>query len=137
MERLYDGAAGNGPNAPNDIVFDQWGGFWFTDFGKIRGRMQDRGAVYWAKADGSEIREIIFPLSMPNGIGLSPDGTRLHIAETRSARIWSLRWLVLDSWQPCRHQLSMGAPCCTMQAATSSSTVLQSPSQDQPALAQS
>ena len=30
----------------------------------------DRGAVYYAKADGSLIREVIQPMTQPNGIGL-------------------------------------------------------------------
>src|ERR1700761_5764452 len=37
-ERLY-GAVGEHPlSAPNDLVFDKQGGFWFTDFGKESGR---------------------------------------------------------------------------------------------------
>lgn len=43
---------------PNDVVFDSTGGFWFTDFGRERGRWHSHGSVYYAKADGSEIREI-------------------------------------------------------------------------------
>ena len=60
---------------PNDIVFDRNGNMWFTDLGKARNRDMDRGAVYWAKADGTEIREVIQPITTPNGIGLSPDET--------------------------------------------------------------
>ena len=72
----------------NDLVFDGLGGFYFTDLGKIRARDQDRGAVYYARADGSHIREIVFPISMPNGIGLSPDGRTLYVVETETARLW-------------------------------------------------
>ena len=32
---------------PNDLVFDAHGGFWFTDFGRDRGRMRQRGGVYY------------------------------------------------------------------------------------------
>ena len=53
---------------PNDLVFDGAGGFWFTDLGKTRERDTDRGAVYYAKADGSKIEEAIFPLERPNGM---------------------------------------------------------------------
>src|SRR5207249_10158943 len=56
--------------------------FWFTDLGKTRARDADRGAVYYANADGSSIREAIFPLERPNGIGLSPDGRTLYVVET-------------------------------------------------------
>ena len=67
---------------PNDIVFDEAGGFWFTDFGRDRGRTRTRGAVYYAKIDGSAIREVIAPIDGPNGIGLSPDGRTLYVAMT-------------------------------------------------------
>lgn len=76
-------------NAPNDIVFDRQGGFWFTDHGKTRADDQDLGGVYYATADGGHISLAIFPVTEPNGIGLSPDETVLHVAETRTGRIWS------------------------------------------------
>lgn len=74
---------------PNDIVFDAHGGFYFTDPGKMRHRTMDRGKVCYAKADGSMIRELIAPIHKPNGIGLSPDGMTLYVAETESARLWA------------------------------------------------
>ncbi len=77
---LYTKVNGNGLRGPNDLVFDAHGGFWFTDLGKSRPRDRDWGGVYWAKADGSEIREVIYPLDGPNGIGLSPDGRTLYVA---------------------------------------------------------
>lgn len=67
---------------PNDIVFDAEGGFWFTDMGRDRGRVRTRGAIYYARTDGSEIREVIAPIDAPNGIGLSPDGRILYAAQT-------------------------------------------------------
>ena len=76
-------------NGPNDLVFDDAGGFWFTDLGKTRERDNDRGAVYYAKADGSKIEEKIFPLERPNGCGLSPDGKTLYVVETPTARCWA------------------------------------------------
>jgi gluconolactonase len=72
---------------PNDIVFDRSGGFWFTDMGRDRGRVRTRGGVYYAKADGSEIREVIAPLDGANGIGLSPDGSELYVATTYEAHL--------------------------------------------------
>jgi len=74
---------------PNDIVFDAHGGFWFTDIGKRRARDGDHGAVCYARPDGSLCREVIQPLTTPNGIGLSPDGTRLYVAETTTGRLWA------------------------------------------------
>ena len=49
----------------------------------------DRGAVYYARADGSGITEAIFPLERPNGIGLSPDERTLYVVETPTARCWA------------------------------------------------
>jgi gluconolactonase len=74
---------------PNDIVFDADGGFWFTDHGKTRARERDRTGVFYAKADGSYIEEVIFPLEGPNGIGLSPAEDELYVAETPTGRLWA------------------------------------------------
>jgi gluconolactonase len=88
VTRLYDRVGEHRLSGPNDIVFDRNGGFWFTDLGKVRPRDADHGGVYYAAADGSFIREVIYPMSTANGIGLSPDETRLYVAETAGARIW-------------------------------------------------
>lgn len=76
---------------PNDIVFDDAGGFWFTDFGRDRGRTRMRGALYYAKADGSEICEVVTALDGPNGVGLSPDGQTLYVALTFEGHLISFR----------------------------------------------
>ncbi|MEO7408628.1 MAG: SMP-30/gluconolactonase/LRE family protein [Vicinamibacterales bacterium] len=77
---------------PDDIVFDDEGGLWFTDWGKARERDRDATGIYYARADGSSIREVLFPLDAPNGIGLSPDRKRLYVAETYTRRVlfWEL-----------------------------------------------
>lgn len=74
---------------PNDIVFDRAGGFWFTDSGGAGKRSRDLASVYYARPDGSRIEEAIYPLDMPNGIGLSPDARTLYIVETRTRRLWA------------------------------------------------
>jgi gluconolactonase len=74
---------------PNDIVFDAHGGFYFTDFGKMYPRMRMNGGLYYGLADGSRIVEIAYPLIMPNGIGLSPDGSTLYASETETGRLWA------------------------------------------------
>jgi gluconolactonase len=89
VERLYERCNGRPLRGPNDLVFDRRGDFWFTDLGKRRDRDLDRGFVYWAKADGSEIREVIGPILTPNGIGLSPDERTLYVAETETGRLWA------------------------------------------------
>jgi gluconolactonase len=85
---LYRGTAEVALRSPNDIVFDAQGGFWFTDHGKRSERQLDRTGVFYAKADGSEIKEVIFPMLTPNGIGLSADGRELYVAETIGGRLW-------------------------------------------------
>ncbi len=87
VEILYDACDGYPLRGPNDIVFDAEGGFWFTDHGKTMKRQRDIGAVYYAKADGSLIREAVSPINDPNGIGLSPDGHHIIVAETHAARV--------------------------------------------------
>ncbi len=74
--------------APNDIVFDAHGGFWFTDHGIRHHRTADRTGIYYAKADGSHIEEVVFPVDSPNGIGLSPAGDRVYWAETHTGRVF-------------------------------------------------
>ncbi|WP_019172579.1 SMP-30/gluconolactonase/LRE family protein [Pseudaminobacter salicylatoxidans] len=89
VEVLYETSDKGNLRSPNDIVFDRHGGFWFTDSGKTRPRDADRGSVCYARADGSECREVIFPMLVPNGIGLSPDQQTLYVAETHTARLWA------------------------------------------------
>jgi gluconolactonase len=89
VETLYTECDGIPLKGPNDIVFDSSGGFWFTDHGKIRAREEDRVALYYARSDGASIVEAAFPLHAPNGVGLSPGGDRLYVAETHTARLWA------------------------------------------------
>ena len=89
FEVLYTHCKGRPLRGPNDLVFDRTGGFWFTDHGKTRARERDRTGVFYAAADGSSIREAIFPMEGPNGIGLSPDEDELYVAETLTGRMWA------------------------------------------------
>jgi gluconolactonase len=89
VEVLYTQCDGESLKGPNDIVFDEQGGFWFTDHGKTRARDRDRTGVYYATVDGDHIVEAIFPLEAPNGIGLSPDEKTLYVAETPTGRLWA------------------------------------------------
>ena len=86
---LYSECNGISLRGPNDIVFDKEGNFWFTDLGKSRNRTMDRGGIYWAKADGSMIKEVVHPFMTPNGIGLSPDENILYVAETEGGKLYS------------------------------------------------
>lgn len=89
VDVLYTHAGDVELRGPNDLVFDRTGGFWFTDHGKFRERDQDRTGVFYAKADGSSITEMIFPLEGPNGIGLSPNEDEVYVAETPTGRVWA------------------------------------------------
>lgn len=89
VETVYTEVEGHALSAPNDLVFDATGGFWFTDFGSTWPRFRDHGGLYYAKSDGSEVREVVYPLEAPNGVGLSPDDSRVYVAETDTGRLRS------------------------------------------------
>ena len=89
VEKLYTHCDGTPLHGPNDIVFDEEGGFWFTDFGKTFHDRMMRGAVYYARTDGSFIRQAAFPLLTANGVGLSPENNVLYVTETETSRLWS------------------------------------------------
>lgn len=88
VEVLYTSCNGLPLKGPNDLVFDRDGGFYFTDHGKRRPRDVDLGGLYYAKTDGSLIRELVQPMIMPNGVGLSPDERTVYVAETRTGHLW-------------------------------------------------
>jgi gluconolactonase len=89
VERLYDRCGESPLRHANDLVFDEHGGFYFTDSGKTTATINERGAIYYAQPDGSAIHRVAFPLTSPNGIGLSPDGGTLYVSETPTARLWA------------------------------------------------
>lgn len=79
---------------PDDLVFDEKGNLWIPDFGKMDlvNRKADITGIFFAKADGSAIEQTLFPLASPNGIALSPDGTRVYTTLTyaRQVNYWKL-----------------------------------------------
>ncbi|HEY4962277.1 MAG TPA: SMP-30/gluconolactonase/LRE family protein, partial [Terriglobales bacterium] len=87
---LYSQCNGQGLRSPDDLVFDATGNFWFTDWGKTRPTDRDITAVYYAATDGSKITLALPGRSAPNGIALSPDDSRLYVAETYAR--WILYW---------------------------------------------
>lgn len=89
LEVIYAACDGHALRGPNDLVFDAHGGFYFTDHGKRRPREIDCGGLYYARADGSLIRELSFPMNTPNGAGLSPDGSEVYVAETDTGHLWA------------------------------------------------
>jgi gluconolactonase len=84
---LYKECGGLGFRGPNDIVFDADGGFWFTDFGKSRAHDTDRGGLYYGTVDGKSVVQVARGLLGPNGVGLSPGGDRVYVAESYTGRL--------------------------------------------------
>ena len=90
LRTLYESCGGHRLSGPNDLQLDGRGGFWFSDLGKVRARDRDHGGVYWAALDGSRIVEAAYPVpGGANGIGLSPAGDVLYVAETETGRLWA------------------------------------------------
>ena len=86
-ERLYHTVGSHPLSAPNDLVFDRDGGFWFTDFGKQSGRHRHFSGLYYARPDGSSVEEVSFGGTGYNGVGLSPDESVVYAAETFTGRL--------------------------------------------------
>ena len=61
IERLYDECGGQPLNAPNDIVFDGAGGFWFTDLGKYHREQPVRDLVKEQRPDAPAHRNFSPP----------------------------------------------------------------------------
>lgn len=89
VETVVDSCDGHRLVAPNDLVVDADGGIWFTDHGVQGGPFADRPSVLYATADGSVVRGAVYGLHSTNGIGLSPAGDRLYVAETHPGRLWA------------------------------------------------
>jgi gluconolactonase len=89
FETLYTAASGWPIGAANDLVFDAHGGFYFTDFAKRTERMSTRGRVCYGRPDGSGAHDVVLPMDTANGVGLSPDGQTLYVAQADHARLWA------------------------------------------------
>lgn len=84
---LVNSYKGKKLNSPNDAVFDKNGNLYFTDppYGLPK-RMNDDGkeldfqGIYCLMATGELI--LLDSISRPNGIGLSPDGNVLYVANS-------------------------------------------------------
>jgi gluconolactonase len=87
-DRLYEECGEHRLSAPNDIVFDASGNMWFTDLGKTRERQRAMSGLYFAAPDGSNIVEVHHGGAGYNGVGLSPDGATVYVADTLQARLY-------------------------------------------------
>src|SRR5262249_59041047 len=45
--------------------------------------------LYYAPPGGEALQQMAFPLLGPNGVGLSPDGSAVYVAETHTGRLWA------------------------------------------------
>ncbi len=80
FETIYAECDGVALQAPNDLVFDDTGHFYFTDF-------LHNGGIFHAAPDGSSIQRVVRRCPFPNGVGLSPDGKVLYWAETHTRQV--------------------------------------------------
>jgi gluconolactonase len=92
VERLYLECEGVPLDAPNDLVFDPEGGFYFTDpeHGSVFSDAETpKGHVYWATTDGSTIRKVATGYDISNGIAITNDAKTLLVCETLTCSIWA------------------------------------------------
>ncbi len=79
--------------APNDILFDSHGGFYFTDPGTAPLRPPDpnrHGKVYYVASTGGRDPLLVDDkIAFPNGLTLTPDGKALLVDDTLGDTIWS------------------------------------------------
>jgi len=106
IEVLATECEGQALQAPNDLVFDAAGGIWFTDHGVKDEMGETHAGVLYRAADGT-VSPVAFHTESTNGIGLSPAGDRLYVAETHSGRVWA--WDVTGLGQVARDPASPAA----------------------------
>ena len=85
---LYTESSSGPLRAPNDLVFDAHGGFWFTDHGVRLERSSDRTGLHYAKADGSSCTEVVFPHGGPQRHRAVAGRHALYAAETHTGRVF-------------------------------------------------
>ena len=86
---IAEGIDGGRFNEPNDLAIDRFGGFYFTDPNYRHGGQETvrKEDTYYCSAEGVVSR--VSPVcKKPNGVLLSPDGSRLYLADNGDSRIY-------------------------------------------------
>lgn len=81
VSTVFTESGGHRLDGLNDIVFDGSGGCYVAD--------TTVGIIHYAEPLTGRIGVAASELAGPNGVGLSPDGTRLYVSETFSGRVRS------------------------------------------------
>lgn len=89
LELLHTHCDGKPLVAPNDLVFDADGGLWFTDHGVQHGDHADQPGLLHLGPGGEAVTGAVWGLDSANGVGLSPDGRTVYVAETHPGRLWA------------------------------------------------
>jgi gluconolactonase len=89
VERLFDCVDGHALIGPNDLVFDAEGGFYFSDHGKTHPRYRDYGGLFYVPKGMASAHELAHGYTSPNGVGLSPDGKVVYMADTMEGRLYA------------------------------------------------
>ena len=80
--RLMTIAAHSDPKKkPNDLVSDDQGGIYHTVTGS--------GEVYYTPAGTDKLIAVIGDIKTPNGLILSPDGTKLYVSASQPREVWA------------------------------------------------
>jgi sugar lactone lactonase YvrE len=89
QEWLADKFEGRKLNSPDDLTLDGQGGLYFTDprYGPMHDLEQDVMSVYYLAPSGVVTR-VETGMEKPNGIAISPDGSRLYVAEPNKSRLY-------------------------------------------------
>jgi gluconolactonase len=89
VERLFDSVEGHKLVGPNDLIFDADGGFYFSDHGKSHPRYRDYGGLFYVPNGAASVHELAHGYTSPNGVGLSPDGKVIYMADTMEGRLYA------------------------------------------------
>lgn len=88
-KKLASGYNGKPFDNPNDLIADNKGGVYFSDPDYfLTNPPQDKTAVYCINPAGN-VQSAIDDLAKPNGLILSPDGTKLYVVDSEGIHVYS------------------------------------------------